>query len=52
VATLLRTSLPAGPHTVSWDGTGRTGTPLASGVYLYRLEGTVPSPSRKLILLK
>ena len=52
VRELLGTSLPAGEHTLSWDGTDRTGKSLASGVYLYRLEAAGEVLTRKMLLLQ
>jgi hypothetical protein len=43
-----------GRHVVSWDGTDQQGQPVASGVYLYRLEvsGIEFVKSGKMILMK
>jgi flagellar hook assembly protein FlgD len=30
--------MPAGPHTVPWDGRDESGLAAASGVYMVRLE--------------
>ena len=38
IRTLSRGSLPAGPHTITWDRRDRTGAVLPSGVYYLRLE--------------
>ncbi len=38
VRRLLQTSRAAGPQAVEWDGTDAGGSPVASGVYLFRLE--------------
>jgi len=38
VAGLLDRFLPAGAFGIPWEGTGRGGRPLPSGVYFYRLE--------------
>lgn len=37
---------------VVWDGRGLGGDPVASGVYLYRLDANAFSDTRKMILLK
>ncbi len=37
VRTLVNRSLGAGPHSVTWDGTDRTGRTVGSGTYFYRL---------------
>jgi hypothetical protein len=52
VKLLLDDYLPAGTHTVAWDGTDDHGRSVASGVYLYRLEAEAASLSRKMMLLK
>ncbi len=53
VATLVQENVAAGFHTISWNGRNDQGQPLASGVYLYRLE-TVTGwiQTRKLVLLR
>jgi hypothetical protein len=43
---------PAGAHTVQWDGTNDTGTPVCSGVYFYRLSTGKQTLTRKMILLR
>ncbi|MEN9839904.1 MAG: hypothetical protein RL177_1383, partial [Bacteroidota bacterium] len=47
VARLIDADLPAGRHSVRFDGTG-----LASGVYLIRLESGGKVATRKMVLLK
>jgi hypothetical protein len=47
VAQLIDADLPAGRHSVRFDGTG-----LASGVYLIRLESGGKVATRKMVLLK
>ena len=37
VRTLVDRGLGAGPHSVMWDGTDRTGRTVGSGTYFYRL---------------
>ena len=44
--------LEAGRHTLFWDGTGRSGTPLASALYLCRVESSQYTRTIKLLLLK
>jgi len=44
--------LPAGRHSRSWDGRDDAGTPVASGVYFFRLEAGPRSALQKGILLK
>ena len=38
VRVLEEGTMPAGRHTAEWDGRGRQGTPVGSGVYFVRLE--------------
>src|SRR5262249_59459015 len=49
VQTLASGPLGPGLHTLTWNGTGRTGARLPSGVYLYRLgAGRRPAPPQPL----
>ena len=53
VATLVQKMVAAGQHTLSWDGLSDQGKPLASGVYLYRLQaGPQQVATRKLALVR
>ena len=52
VATLVDEAMPAGAHSVVWDGTNRGGEQLASGVYFARLEVGNDMAVRKMTLLK
>jgi len=45
-------NLAAGVHVVGWDGTNDRGEIVASGVYLYRLDGDEQTRTRKMLLLK
>jgi hypothetical protein len=45
-------SRAAGRHVLRWDGRDRQGRPLASGVYLCRLEAGERAATRKLLLLR
>ncbi len=44
--------LTKGQHTFTWNGKDQSGSPLASGVYLYRLESREFNQIRKMMLLK
>jgi hypothetical protein len=52
VKTLVDTDLGAGAHTVIWDARDRSGNPVSSGVYFYRIETASFVESRKMVLLK
>jgi hypothetical protein len=45
-------SLAAGKHSFTWDGLGRNGSELATGVYLYRLTAGTSIQTRKMVLIK
>jgi glucose/arabinose dehydrogenase len=42
VVALLADFLPAGSHRATWDGRDDKGHPVASGVYVYRLQAPTP----------
>jgi len=53
VKTLMSGKVPAGYYTVRWDGTDDNGQPVASGVYVYRLQvGNNFHTTKKLVLLR
>jgi hypothetical protein len=52
VASLVDEQENPGNYAVSWLGTNNIGTPLASGVYFYRLEGAGQRVTKKMILLR
>ena len=52
VATLVDGALEAGPHTVTWDGRGRTGAAVASGIYFYRLACGAEHGTRRMLLVR
>ena len=52
VQTLVAGTLNAGTHQVQWDGLSNSGRPVASGVYLYRLEAGKQIITRRMVLLK
>ncbi len=52
VQTLVDGVLPAGPHTITWNGTDERGESLPSGVYFCRLSANGRSETRKMTLLK
>ena len=52
VNTLVDGFMPAGGHTILWDGCGRDGLRLPSGIYLLRMQAGDFSETRKIHLLK
>ncbi len=44
--------LPAGDHTVVWEGRNEQGRPVASGVYLARMRGEGTSRYQKMMLVR
>ncbi len=52
VATLLDQPLTAGEHVVSWDGTDGRSRPVASSIYLFRLQTDKSEATRMLVLTR
>jgi len=52
VVTLHEGELPAGPHSIVWDGRTGDGAMAASGTYWYRLRTPAGESTRSMILLK
>lgn len=52
VVELIKGNLPAGPVQATWTGNDAKGGPVASGVYLYKLEVNEVSITRKMVLMK
>jgi hypothetical protein len=52
VVTLVDDRLGAGTHTVSWNGQSVDGQPVASGVYLYRLDIQGSVLTRRMMLAR
>ena len=52
VKSVINGEMPAGNHTVIWDGTSGTGNSVSSGIYFYRLEAGSFVETRKMMLLK
>ncbi len=49
---LINESLPAGNHSITFDGLDRDGNELASGVYFYRIKTEDITQSKKMMLMK
>jgi len=52
VRTLVGGVMPAGLHSVDWDGTDETATKVSSGVYIYTMEAGSFKASKTMIYLK
>ncbi len=52
IGTLIDTQYAPGFHDVRWDGKDRNGSPVSSGVYLYRIQAGEFSQVRKMILIR
>jgi hypothetical protein len=52
VTTLVEGEVPAGYHSVVWDGRDRFKREVASGIYVYRLTSEHVTVTRKMLLLK
>lgn len=52
IKTLTDGRLPAGSHSVIWDGTNNEGTAVSSGIYFYRLQAGEYLDRKKMVLLK
>ena len=52
VRALVSGAMAAGRHEVTWDGRGSRGRPVASGVYLYRLQTADGMLVRKMTLVR
>ncbi|MCK4775447.1 MAG: T9SS type A sorting domain-containing protein, partial [Candidatus Krumholzibacteria bacterium] len=52
IRTLVDQRVPSGLQEAMWDGTNDAGSPVASGVYVYRLRAGNVTRSKKMVLLK
>jgi predicted outer membrane repeat protein len=52
VVTLLEGPMNPGAHQVRWDGFNQQGSPVASGIYLYRLQVGAQQIQKKMVLLR
>ncbi|MFZ0389493.1 MAG: C25 family cysteine peptidase [Calditrichia bacterium] len=52
VKTLVNSRQPSDFYQVQWDGTNQTGLPVASGIYVYRLQAGSKVAVKKLMLMK
>jgi len=52
VRTLVETTMPAGDHSVEWDGTNDRGSSVGSGVFFYELRAGTFHEQRRMVLLR
>jgi len=52
VKKLVEKVLPAGQHSITWNGTDENGKPVSSGVYFYKMKADKYVSTKKMILLK
>lgn len=52
VKTLINENLPAGEHTIVWNGKDDNGKQTASGIYFYKMKNGNYTHTRKMLLLK
>ncbi len=52
VRTLLNEPIPAGSHSIAWDGSDNSGRQVASGTYFYQLETNGRVMTKKSLLVK
>ena len=52
VTTLVNEQRMPGNYQVTWGGTGENGVPVASGVYLYKIQAGKYTLTKKMVLLK
>ncbi|KAA3634210.1 MAG: T9SS C-terminal target domain-containing protein [Calditrichaeota bacterium] len=52
VAELVNQELPAGYHSVIWNGKNKNGTDIASGLYFYKLKNTDFTETKKMLLIR
>jgi len=52
IKTLIEGPRDAGVHTVTWDGTNQSGQPIASGIYVYRLQADEFSQAAKMMFIQ
>ena len=52
MAAPVEATLPAGSHSITWDGRNDSGKHVASGVYFYIISANEHHAVKKLLLLK
>ena len=52
IKNLIDQALPAGEHSVSWNGVDQNDRPVATGVYFYRLVADGRTLTKRMLLVK
>jgi len=52
INTLLAGNLPAGVHSVRWDGKDSRGREVSTGIYVYQIKTESFSKSNRMIMIK
>ena len=52
IKNIIHQHVNAGPGIVNWDGKSNSGQNVSGGIYLYTLESSTFSKTKKMILLK
>jgi hypothetical protein len=52
VRTLVNSSVNAGNHTVTWNGTDDNGSAVSSGLYFYKIQSSNQTLTKKMLLAK
>ena len=52
VKTLVDREMPAGTHSIHWDGTNNRSRRVSSGIFVYRLQVAGETFNRKMVLVK
>jgi len=52
IRVLVDREMTAGTHTLRWDGTDESGTPVSSGIYFYRLKAGAFDHTMRMVLMK
>ena len=49
---LINDYIPAGAHSIVWNGLGKNGTMVPSGLYIYKISSARKSIQKKMVLAK
>ena len=49
---LINDYIPTGAHNIVWNGLGKNGTMVPSGLYIYKLSASQKSIQKKMVIAK